>query len=149
MRTRDFHSGERVAKVASVTLDVLISESDMKRNIVVRAPDIRRDNPRFTDNSESAEKDDWRRCEASRPDSARHGVKCFDCFEWRCRMSITHRRLDVDTGHFRIRSVPFGALCADQSRFTPRKPYTQTAIPDVSIRGTHVYPGAEKGLTRR
>lgn len=26
--------------------------------------------------------------------------KCFDCFEWRCRLSITRRRLDVDD-HFR------------------------------------------------
>lgn len=33
--------------------------------------------------------------------------KCFDCFEWRCRLSITRRRLDVDD-HFRsivLRSI--------------------------------------------
>lgn len=52
---------------------------------------------------------------------ATRGLKCFDCFEWRCRMSITRRRLDVD-GHFRdperpVRSIVFGSI----SRFTPRK----------------------------
>lgn len=67
----------------------------MKRNIIERA-EYSPSNLRFTDNSESAEKDDWHCYEASRPDSTRHGVKCFDCFEW--RVSITCRCLDINTG---------------------------------------------------
>ena len=34
--------------------------------------------------------------------------KCFDCFEWRCRLSITRRRLDVDD-HFR--SIVLESIC--------------------------------------
>lgn len=34
--------------------------------------------------------------------------KCFDCFEWRCRLSITRRRLDVDD-HFG--SIVFESIC--------------------------------------
>lgn len=108
----------------------------------------------FPDNGESAnarrKDDDWRRCEASRPDPARDtGVKCFDCFEWCCRMSITRRRLDVETGTFESGASRL-QHCAGinlDSTATVRKPrYT----PDVSIHGTHVYPrAAEKGLTRR
>jgi len=119
----------------------------MKRNIVVRAG-YSPSNPRFTDNSESAEKDDWRCYEASRPDSTRHGVKCFDCFEWRCRVSITRRRLDVDTGTFGSRASR-SEHCARINLDSRRGNRTQSAIPDVSIRGTHAYPDAEKGLTRQ
>lgn len=84
--------------------------------------------PRFPDNSARARErrkdDDWRHCEASRPDPPRDtGVKCFDCFEWRCRMSITRRRLDVETGTFESGACPVQrALCSDQSRNSARKP---------------------------
>lgn len=91
----------------------------------------------FTDNSES-EKDDWRCYEASRPDSdATRGVKCFDCFECRCRMSIMRRRLDVDTGTFGS-GASRSEHCARINLDSRRGNRTQTAIPDVSIHGTHV-----------
>lgn len=128
-------------------LDVLISESDMKRNIVEYVG-YSPSNPRFTDNSESAEKDDWRCYEASRPDSTRHGVKCFDCFEWRCRVSITSRRLDVDTGTFGS-GASRPEHCARINLDSRRGNRTQSAIPDVSIHRTHAYPDVEKGLTRQ
>lgn len=111
----------------------------MKRNNVectVYLPSDRR----FTDNSEFAEKDDWRCYDASRPDATR-GVKCFDCFEWPCRMSIMRRRLDVDTGTFES-GASRSKHCARINLDSRRGNRTQTAVPDVSIRGTHVYPDA-------
>lgn len=41
-------------------------------------------------------------------------------------------------GHFRIWSVPSRALCPDQSRFTPRKPYAKRDTRCVYPRDTRV-----------
>lgn len=82
-----------------------------------------------------AEKDDWRCYEASRPDATR-GVKCFDCFEWPCRMSIMRRRLDVDTGTFESGASRF-KHCARINLDSRRGNRTQIAVPDVSISAGH------------
>lgn len=47
--------------------------------------------------------------------------KCFDCFEWRCRLSITRRRLDVDD-HFRsivLRSIWMPRSVQNRARSHP------------------------------
>lgn len=131
-----FGDTQVIAEVV-LKLDVLISESDMKRNIVERAG-YSPSNPRFTD-VQWIRREGW--LALLRSVKARLDATRGEMF-WLFRVALsgvnhaqTSRRRH---GHFRIWSVPSRALCPDQSRFTPRKPYAKRDTRCVYPRDTRV-----------